>query len=997
MAKDTYALLVGIIDYDESIAVDNDSVVFPALKGCVNDTKKMHAALQEIAGSAGLFVRELLNEQATKENICRGFLEHLGRAKEGDSVLFYYSGHGTQEKADPCWTTETDGRLEALACYYTEETKGHFLLADKELRYLLNKVAAAGANITVILDCCHSGDATRNAEILAANYDKPIPKRSKGAYAFSKRAWRDFIFHEVFKPEDIKGKSINTLLPEPPHILFSAAESDQTAFEVAGEGIFTKHLISVLNATMGYLSNQALYDRLALSMRYAYEQTPRVYTPGKAAMLRTANFLDGRPMSAGEQAVVFYNNREGWIVNRGELSGLHKGMPDVELTNPDKTIPSIKARVREVKIDHAMLDLPENANRQTLWLANLQDLSCQPLRLFPALDDSIPADAGRLMKAIGEGMAHHLKLVGKEGDADYTLQHLEGMYYLTRPGDKYRPVSKVVTPAGSPQASANEFVELAHQLKHLSAWTFVHQLSKPLPGGAKADTPLSLEYAVGKPVYKPLGESNGIYTITIDQWNVTSDRIGTSLYLRLKNRSTRRLYVTVLYLDINYSAQTVLLEPAPWFLDEGNQVGLNVGGNEELPVYLNLQARYYNLQEYTERLKIIVSDKPFEVGSLLMTALPTPPLPGATRSIDTAPRAGGGKHKVFEGFYIVTVDLLTVNPTYNQVTSQHLTEMLESEATSLFAEALYLTVGGDSPTGPFDSSSWRLRPEIKVVGQPGAPERGMGKSLGVDLANWYARRKRNRYYENIIRRFPGRTRIVSEGDSWFQHPLVYDIIDHLSKVYAIHCVAAAADTLSNYLSGAKNRGEYFLDILEEDKPPVFLISGGGNDILGPQFKGFLVEAPYGQGLQGCPDGSRFLKASFGLQIDKLMEIYTTVFGLLKTKMPQMITIVHGYDYPVHLDYKNKGWLGRYMIEKGIASHADRRTVIRYIMDTFNTRLAAVAAQFPATVRYLDLRGTVLYREGEVDQWYDEIHPDIDGFQSIGLKFIKLIEEIKTKK
>ncbi len=78
-----------------------------------------------------------------------------------------------------------------------------------------------------------------------------------------------------------------------------------------------------------------------------------------------------------------------------------------------------------------------------------------------------------------------------------------------------------------------------------------------------------------------------------------------------------------------------------------------------------------------------------------------------------------------------------------------------------------------------------------------------------------------------------------------------------------------------------------------------------------------------------------------------MDIYTSMFGLLQTQFPNMKTIVHGYDYPVHLDYPDKGWMGRYMIEKGITEPEDRRVVIRYIMDEFNTQLSQVA-QLPAT-------------------------------------------------
>jgi hypothetical protein len=66
------------------------------------------------------------------------------------------------------------------------------------------------------------------------------------------------------------------------------------------------------------------------------------------------------------------------------------------------------------------------------------------------------------------------------------------------------------------------------------------------------------------------------------------------------------------------------------------------------------------------------------------------------------------------------------------------------------------------------------------------------------------------------------------------------------------------------------------------------------------------------------------------------------------------------------------------------------------MNEFNSQLSQVVQQFPDTVYYLDVRNTVLYKEDEIDQWYDEIHPNVDGFQSIGLKFIQLIESLKKQ-
>ena len=73
--------------------------------------------------------------------------------------------------------------------------------------------------------------------------------------------------------------------------------------------------------------------------------------------------------------------------------------------------------------------------------------------------------------------------------------------------------------------------------------------------------------------------------------------------------------------------------------------------------------------------------------------------------------------------------------------------------------------------------------------------------------------------------------LVSEGDSWFQFPLlVREIIDQLEDEYLIWSVGAAGDTAENIVYG---RAEY-LKALNKQKDDVrgFLFSAAGNDIIG---------------------------------------------------------------------------------------------------------------------------------------------------------------------
>jgi hypothetical protein len=51
-------------------------------------------------------------------------------------------------------------------------------LTDKELSALISRVAARGAHVTVVLDCCHSGGGTRETDLRVRTVPpagEPIP------------------------------------------------------------------------------------------------------------------------------------------------------------------------------------------------------------------------------------------------------------------------------------------------------------------------------------------------------------------------------------------------------------------------------------------------------------------------------------------------------------------------------------------------------------------------------------------------------------------------------------------------------------------------------------------------------------------------------------------------------------------------------------------------------------------------------------------------------
>lgn len=162
-----FALLIGIDKYDPRSRV-------PHLRGCVTDATAMEHLLQERFGVPTDHILCLSNEEATHAQIKEAFRTHLiGNAKRlaatgatqkgvAPAFLFQYSGHGSQAIDET--GQEPDGLDETLVPY-DSRTPGIFDIKDWEIGALIEELNQYSDNVTIILDCCHSGSGTRDAEL----------------------------------------------------------------------------------------------------------------------------------------------------------------------------------------------------------------------------------------------------------------------------------------------------------------------------------------------------------------------------------------------------------------------------------------------------------------------------------------------------------------------------------------------------------------------------------------------------------------------------------------------------------------------------------------------------------------------------------------------------------------------------------------------------------------------------------------------------------------
>lgn len=115
-------------------------------------------------------IKRLVNQQATKAAIVNAFKSLASQSELGDMVYVHFSGHGQQMKdlhndeedgLDECWIPYDAYRFPC------NKDRGEKHLTDDEVNYYLNairnKIGDTG-KMLVVIDACHSGDATRGDE-----------------------------------------------------------------------------------------------------------------------------------------------------------------------------------------------------------------------------------------------------------------------------------------------------------------------------------------------------------------------------------------------------------------------------------------------------------------------------------------------------------------------------------------------------------------------------------------------------------------------------------------------------------------------------------------------------------------------------------------------------------------------------------------------------------------------------------------------------------------
>ncbi|MDP9793145.1 hypothetical protein J2S43_001657 [Catenuloplanes nepalensis] len=296
-----FALLVGIDHYRPPVR---------ALRGCVADVAAAADLLRSLPTAA--HVEVLLNERATRAAVIEALRGHLGRATEGDTAIFWFSGHGSTAPLPPSlWHSEADGRSQTLLCADSRHD-GVPDLYDRELGLLVREVARTGALTVVIVDACHAESATRDG--LAAGARATVRRHEDSGTAPPPATLLPALRHP---PGD-----------DPVFVELAAAHSFESAHEMtvpgAGtRGVFSHGLLRALELRGAGSTCRELLTAARRSVENVIDgQVPRLHPDHHEIVDRP--LLGGPPRPPARITMRYV--RGSWEIDAGACHGMRAGV-----------------------------------------------------------------------------------------------------------------------------------------------------------------------------------------------------------------------------------------------------------------------------------------------------------------------------------------------------------------------------------------------------------------------------------------------------------------------------------------------------------------------------------------------------------------------------------------------------------------------------------------------------------------------------------------------
>ncbi len=271
------ALLVGVNKYK----------YVGSLNGCVNDVRNMADILTSFYDFTPDNIRTIVDESVTRNNLMDRLDWLIDDAQEGDLLLFHFAGHGSQiQDRDG---DELEDSLDEILCLHDMDFRNSdSYLVDDDFNDIIDRLPK-DVYLTVCIDACHSGTATRDLGLLTSELQIPSEKRKIQPRYLKPPAdleLRNYgktlnIRRLGTKVREDKKNAVSDSSTRANHVLLAGCMDEQTSADAFlnndYNGAFTYYLCKTIRETRGAITYKDLIKKVRERLVFnSFSQIPQL-------------------------------------------------------------------------------------------------------------------------------------------------------------------------------------------------------------------------------------------------------------------------------------------------------------------------------------------------------------------------------------------------------------------------------------------------------------------------------------------------------------------------------------------------------------------------------------------------------------------------------------------------------------------------------------------------------------------------------------------------
>jgi hypothetical protein len=594
-----FALLIGIDAYLPNKLPHGSS--YNSLWGCLRDINHVESFLKNTLQipESQIFKltashsdtpnqpKEAAKELPTYENIIAQFQKLTDLAQPQDQVYVHYSGHGGRAATIYPELKGKYGFDESLVPTNIGNSEARYI-RDLELAKILQNMVDKRLVVTMVLDSCHSGGATRGGvdapgiRGLSSNVIDTTPRPQDSLVASAEELLHNW---QQLTQGQIRNRNLTASsgwLPEPQgYVLLAACRDNEYAYEypfngTENNGALTYWLLDSLQKLGNEVTYKVVYSRILAKINSQFkQQTPMLQGEGDRIIFSGQSMVS--PSAVIVKKVDVANNRV--MLQAGEAQGLRRGVEfaiyklgTTDLTQTHKRV--ALAKIIELDAEESWAKITQLLVKQepirslyqpvpTLKEGMIQDgayaLQLSPsvklvrkVRLLPPTDnqlnlginvsEALAAVTAAKARVEGNSWVEFLS-VDELSDEPVSCQvsvNAQGEYEILDAGGELINLRPSL-PVGVPNAGSNVLNRLVHLAKYQA--TLELDNNDPLSSLAGKLQVELCQPGENRNELLPLNTSSNYPILNVDEYAI----------LRIRNQSSQVLNITVLAIQPDWS------------------------------------------------------------------------------------------------------------------------------------------------------------------------------------------------------------------------------------------------------------------------------------------------------------------------------------------------------------------------------------------------------------------------------------------------------------